>query len=165
MDLLDFSADSLYFEEPIEAEVAHALERAAAGYASGEAESALLYASSRQPEQPQVLVALYRFFYYQHRLEEALQVAERVLTLFAARLNLPQRWQELQPAAVTAITPALRFYLLALKGAGYLELRLGRIAAAEERLGCLLALDPLDRLGAGALLRVVQPPINPDEEE
>jgi tetratricopeptide (TPR) repeat protein len=50
----------------------------------------------------------------------------------------------------------IRFYMLALKGAGYLELRLGRYESALERLEKVAELDAKDRLGSQALLTVVR---------
>jgi hypothetical protein len=49
----------------------------------------------------------------------------------------------------------LRFYLLALKGAAYLNLRLDKLAQGRAMLEKLIRLDPEDRLGAAALLQVV----------
>jgi hypothetical protein len=48
----------------------------------------------------------------------------------------------------------VRFYLLALKGAAYLELRLGKEDNAVLRLKKILELDSEDRLGAKVLLNV-----------
>jgi predicted TPR repeat methyltransferase len=48
----------------------------------------------------------------------------------------------------------LRFYFLALKGAGYLCLRMEDRDAAIERLQKVVELDPHDRLGASLLLNM-----------
>lgn len=52
--------------------------------------------------------------------------------------------------------PVVRFYLLALKGASYLELRLGRHADALQRLEKLVEVDEKDRLGGQALIDVTK---------
>jgi hypothetical protein len=49
----------------------------------------------------------------------------------------------------------LRFYLLALKAASVVLLRLGQIAESRARLIKLASLDSRDQLGAGKLLEVV----------
>jgi hypothetical protein len=46
--------------------------------------------------------------------------------------------------------------MLALKGAAYLELRLGHYETALQRLQKLIELDDKDRLGAGALIDVAR---------
>lgn len=160
MDLLDFTGEDLYFDEHLQTEARECLDLAAAQYAEGRAESALLRAYFLAPEHPMVLVALYRYFYYQHRLADALLVADRVLRIFAQRLELPLDWQELTEtqigAGVLVSMTMIRFYLLALKGAGLLELRLGLYAEALARLAKVVELDVHDRLGARALLEVAQ---------
>lgn len=51
----------------------------------------------------------------------------------------------------------LRFYLLALKAAGVVLLRLGDIDNARDHLSKLAALDQRDQLGASALLDIIDP--------
>lgn len=160
MDLIDFEAGELYFDEPIDAEASEAIARAAERYGDGEAEFDLLRGYFLEPEHPLVLVALYRFFYYQHRLEDALRVARRVLQISAGRLGIPADWRELTPAICEGLGAdamvRLRFHLLALKGAGFLELRLGRHANALAKLEKLAELDDNDRLGVEALIEVAR---------
>jgi tetratricopeptide (TPR) repeat protein len=159
-DLLDFTSEELYFDEPLQAQVRDYLERAAEDYGEGDAEPSLLRAYFLAPEHPMVLVAMYRYFYYQHRLTDALLVADRVLKVFAKRLDLPQDWHELTESqlgsGVMVSMTMIRFYLLALKGAGFLELRLGFYTDALERLRKVVELDAHDRLGAQALLKMAQ---------
>ena len=159
MDLLDFESSELYFDQAIDAEAEDCIEAAAREYGSSASEPLLMRAYFLEPQHPVVLVALYRFFYYQHRYPEALIVAERVLLLFAGRLGLPACWQDIEPARVGSdgrSLTELRFYLLALKGAAYLELRLGRYEMAIDRLRTIEDLDDEDRLGAAALLRIAE---------
>jgi len=160
MDMLDIENNELYFEEPLNPEAQRCIDEAAEKYGTDEAEPLLMRAFFLEPEHPMVLVALYRFFYYQHRLEDSLVVSERVLHLFAQRLNWPQDWRELQPShlgedAASRMT-LIRFYLLALKGAGYLQLRLGETEAAIKRLEKVAELDEKDRLGVKFLLEVAE---------
>ena len=158
MDMLDFEGESLYFDEPLPLEVRRCLDDAAGHYGEGMAEQQLMRANFLAPEHPMVLVALYRYFYYQHRYEDALTVAERVLCVFAKRLELPIDWRHLDEhclgSGVMVSMTMIRFYMLALKGAGYLELRLGRYESAIARLQKVAELDSRDRLGASALIDV-----------
>lgn len=160
MDLLEFEGEGLYFDEPIADEAQRCLEQAAASYGTSQAEAQLLRAYFLEPEHPLVLVALYRYFYYRHQLRDALQIADRALRVFAVRLGFPVDWRQLTEtrlaSGVMVSMAALRFYMLALKGAGYLELRLGEHASALERLRKVAELDAKDRLGVRALIDVAE---------
>lgn len=158
MDLLDFDDCELYFEEPLPLK-AENLMLSAAESDDRSAESALLSASELAPEHLTILVGLYRFYFYRHRLEDALLVAERALRQSGSQLGLPPDWHELDEillgrAAATSLG-LLRFHLLALKAICVVLLRLGRIAPARERLEKLVMLDRHDRLSAARLLEIV----------
>lgn len=159
MDLLDFDVKELYFDEPTENEVYNLIYQAAQLYSEGLAETPLAHAYQLAPENLSVLVARYRFFYYQHRYEECLQTAEQALEVARKRLNFPQDWQTLHSEHLETTDMVLaRFYLMALKGMAYLLLRLGRLAEGQAILEKIVSLDPKDRLGAAALLEVCRNP-------
>jgi tetratricopeptide (TPR) repeat protein len=164
MDLLDFEAEQLYFDEPIDAVAKAAIEEAAENYGDDSAEHSLLRAYFIEPEHPLVLVALYRYFYYKHRYEDAMRIAERVLGLFAQRLGFPEDWRDLDKVnsanGIRVSMTMLRFYMLALKGSGYLELRLGHYESALARLHKVVELDDSNRLGAQALIDVARESID-----
>lgn len=159
MDLLDFSDCKLYFEEPLPAEAERLIAQAASEYGEATAEMALLRAHLLAPENLTVLVGLYRYYFYQHRLEDALVVAERAMQLSGRHLGLPPDWNQLDETRLGSAAAnsfgLLRFYLLALKAASVVLLRLGKIAASRARLIKLAGLDSRDQLGAGKLLEVV----------
>jgi len=159
MDLLDFSDCKLYFEEPLPAEAERLIAQAASEYGEATAEMALLRAHLLAPENLTVLVGLYRYYFYQHRLEDALIVAERAMQLSGRHLGLPPDWNQLDETRLGSAAAnsfgLLRFYLLALKAASVVLLRLGKIAASRARLIKLAGLDSRDQLGAGKLLEVV----------
>ena len=90
MDLLDFEQAELYFDEPLAQDVSRLIEGAADKYGSEEAESLLLRASLMAPQHLMVLVALYRYYFYQHRFEDALLVGESTLAVVGRRLNFPE---------------------------------------------------------------------------
>lgn len=156
MDLLDLDGQQLYFDEPMPEKVQQLLMQAAAAYGDGQAEGLLLRAFLYAPDNLSVLVALYRTYYYQHRLDEAMQVASRALMLVAKRLNFPEDWRRVDLAmlsnAVVKSMGLVRFYLLTLKAAAYLELRLGNIEEGKARLRKVVELDKSDHFGAAALL-------------
>jgi tetratricopeptide (TPR) repeat protein len=158
MDLLDFTGEELYFDQPLSDGVEELLAAAAEGYGSEEAEQKLLTAYFLAPENFTVLVALYRYFYYQHRYGDALLVADRVLVITASLLGINSDWRRLTDMdlayGVQHSMALTRFYLYALKGAGYLGLRLGDYQGARARLQKIVELDTSDRIGAKALLEL-----------
>lgn len=160
MDLHDFQGEALYFDEALAPDVAALLAEASLRYEDGSAEQPLLQAYRAAPKSLAVLVAVYRFYYYQHRLDDAWRIAEAALAVSGGRLDLPKDWRKLTRdhiglAAQRSMT-LLRFYLLALKAAAYIRLRLGDTVLGEALLEKLVQLDDHDRLGAAALLRVVR---------
>ncbi|WP_028240762.1 hypothetical protein [Stutzerimonas azotifigens] len=159
MDLQDFDDTALYFDEPRLPRVAALLADAAAQYADGKAERPLLAAHALAPGDLSVLVGLYRFYFYQHRHADALAIAARVLDVVAPRLGLPADWRELDAGSLVHVAPdaigLLRFHLLALKGAGYLSLRLGLFGQGKSMLAKVVELDADNRLGARLLLDVL----------
>jgi tetratricopeptide (TPR) repeat protein len=160
MDLLDFSGESLYFDEPVSPDVEARLLEAANRYGEEAAELSLLQAYFLEPSHLTVLVALYRYFYYQHRYREALITADRAIVITAQRLDLPTSWRELSESGLarSALTSMslTRFLLLALKGSSYLLLRLGEPVEALERLETLVLIDTSDRLGLQELLQLAR---------
>lgn len=159
VDLLDLGDEGLYFEEPCSPEVEALIARASGLYGEPEAEHCLLRAYFLAPRQLYMLVALYRYYFYQHRLEDALIVAERALEVTAERLGLAGGWACLGPVslgeAVMRSMGLLRFLLLALKGSAVILLRLGRLDEARTRLSKIAEVDQRDALGVEPLLAVL----------
>jgi len=160
MDLMDFAGENLYFEESLSPEVEDLVQTAAGLYGEGTAEQPLLEALRLAPESLNVLVAAYRFYYYQHRLEAALGVADRALAVTAHRLGIPLDWQGLSFEHVSqggsATLALVRFHLLSLKARAYLQLRLGYLEEGKAILSKLVELDSHNRLGAQQLLDVAE---------
>jgi len=157
VDLLDFSESTLYFDEPLAEKASMLIEQAAAEYGDNDVEPLLLKAYEISPEHLTVLVALYRYYYYQHRLEDALEVAHKALAVSGERLHFPN-WNKLNTehlgAGALVSMGMVRFYLLALKAAGYLNLRLLNWGPAIDMLMKVTELDEADRLGSAALLEI-----------
>ena len=164
MDLLDFEQTELYFDEPVSPEVECLIAMAAANYGSDEGELMLLRANFIAPQHLTVLVALYRYYFYQHRLEDALLVAESTLAVVGRRLEFPEVWINLREAnvgeGVMRSMGLVRFYLMVLKATGYINLRLGNNETGQAMLEKLVELDSHDRMGGKALLEVVHQSIN-----
>jgi hypothetical protein len=111
------------------------------------------------PQHLVVLVALYRYYFYQHRLEDALLVAESALAVVGKKLDFPESWRHLCEAnvgeGVMRSMGLVRFYLMVLKAAGYIHLRMGNLNAGKAMLEKLVELDSHDRMGGSALLEVL----------
>lgn len=161
MDLLkELDGSDCYFEEQLSDEVKQLLDAAAASYGEEEgAEMLLLRAFLRAPESLTVLVGLYRFYFYRHRLSDALEVADRAMELSGEAMGLTSGWPELSVEDFDRLAAGKvtigRFYLFALKGAGYMNMRTGQIELGTAQLRKVRELDPEDRLGASVLLNVV----------
>lgn len=163
MDLLDFETRTLYCDEALPARAKALIDQASTATVFGVgqganfeiAEAHLLEAQKCAPDHLSVLVALYRFYFYTHRLEDSLAVAERAINLLAVRLGVPAHWPEVSPAMLEKISeramPLGRFYLQSLKAVGYLHLRLGAPEKAQAALDKVQACDSQDRLGARVL--------------
>ncbi|MBL4832572.1 MAG: hypothetical protein JKY26_01250 [Pseudomonas sp.] len=165
MDLQDFDGQLMYFDEPMSDDVRDLIALASELYGQadeeGAAEAALKKALTLAPDNLAVLVALYRFYYYQHRLRDALAIAHDVLLRVAPDIGFPADWERLTARhlanAVQSSFTLVRFYLMTLKGAAYLNLRLDQREIAVRMLSRIVEFDSHDRLGAKALLMVVGP--------
>lgn len=159
MDLLDFEAQDLYFEREDSQEVRDLIKFAAELYSSGEAELPLLRAYLLAPESLNVLVALNRFYYYQHRLAEALLISEKALTLIRCGIGFPDDWRQVEMPHISEapkdLLTKIRLYLFTLKSIGFLNMRMENLALSRSIFEKLVALDAKDRIGAKGLLELV----------
>ena len=160
MDLLDITDKNLYFDEPMPEEANKLINSAALQYGEKNVEPMLLRAYALAPEHLTILVGLYRYYYYQHRLQDAMEVAQKTLSVSAERLEFPSDYRELTSlhmgAGAMKSMGMVRFYLLALKAAGYLNLRMGNWDESISMLSKVIELDQMDRLGATALLAIAK---------
>jgi hypothetical protein len=168
MDLLDFEAQPLYFDAPLPDGVSDLLAQSAREYGKAAAGHNLMRAYFLAPRHLVVLVALYRYFYYQRRYGDALIVADRALEVVAGKLGTGGNWRELDiNGLATGIVKSMtltRFYLMVLKGAGYLRLRQGDTEGGLERLQKVAELDSSDRLGAAALVGMARDALGLDDD-
>jgi tetratricopeptide (TPR) repeat protein len=159
VDLLDFEAQGLYFDEPEVAGVHEMIADAAENYAQGDAELPLLKAYFLAPESLNVLVALNRFYYYQHRLDDALTATTKALAVIRPLVNFPENWRDLQLEHITQapanLLTQVRLYLFTLKAVGFLHMRLENLDLSEAIFTKLLELDSKNRIGAEGLLELV----------
>jgi tetratricopeptide (TPR) repeat protein len=149
-------------------EISLLLHQAAASYSVPEISESFLHEAARShPDHASVLIARYRFFFYQGRLEEALDVADLCLEKALRALGLAEGWRNVRPDQCPfgnwgAVLP--RFFLFSLKGWAYLRMRLGDLEKGREAVEKLLELDPTDKIGARTLLGVLDRGGRDDDE-
>lgn len=162
MDLQDFGSEALYFDEPAPPHVRALMMVASEAYGTGDAERPLLEALGCAPKNLTILVGAYRFYFYQHRYADAIEISMQVMAVLAPRIDFPESWIDLDERAlgrgVMRSFSLVRFYLLALKAAAYINLRLSRFDVARAMLQKIVLLDAADRLGARGLLALVSAP-------
>jgi tetratricopeptide (TPR) repeat protein len=160
MDLLDFDGEEMYFDQPLGEEAVDLLALAAQHYGQPAAEHRLMRAYFLEPEHLTVLVALYRYFYYRRQYADALIAADRAIAVASRHLDLNEDWRALSRQTLGRAVPTsmsmTRFLLLALKGAGYLQLRLGDPAGALERFEKVIEIDTSNRLGMKELVTMAR---------
>ncbi len=158
MDLFAFDAEPLFFDTPPADEVVQLLQHAADHYGEEQAEADLQHAYHLAPDHLMVLVALFRYYVYQQRFREALTISQQARAVIRQPLDWPHDWRSLSATHLAGREKSgvrIRFYLLCLKGEAYLYARLGEREQAAVLLEKLIEIDTEDRLGAAALLNVV----------
>ncbi len=117
-------------------------------------ETALLKALALAPQDFDVRLGAYRFYFYNHRFDEALIHCEELIAHAARRLNIAADWRLVVPgdAPFAEIDFAPGLFLQILIAWGYCQLRLGRTMLAREALAHAVWLDPADRFGAAAVV-------------
>ncbi len=130
------------------------------------AERAIKQALAMAPEDFSARLAAYKFYFYNHRLAEALPHAAFLVGLLVRRLNVAGDWRAVKPgdAAFDELEEAPSLYLQALLAWGYCQARLGQRAEGAQAIAKVAELERRDRFGARRLLAVVAEP-GPSEED
>jgi tetratricopeptide (TPR) repeat protein len=166
-DILDFDIDSLYFDAPMEAGIEEMITEAGNCYGTEGAERLLLKAYLLAPDNLTVIVALYRYYYYQHQLSDALIIAEKAMTVAGQSIDLPEEWaritaEQLGAGAFRSVG-LVRFYLLSLKAYGIVNIRLGDIEGGLKAIRKVCSLDPRDHLKAKDFLELIENKVASEE--
>lgn len=131
------------------------LQDAVAAYADTDAAEKLLWAAqSAAPEQRAVYFALYKFYFYKYRLDDAERVALIALEVSARQGRFSAMWETLTPLSTQwgkTDTPQ-HFFLFSLKALAFIRLRLGNIQGSHAILNKLRELDPTDQVGSSVIL-------------
>ena len=160
MDFLDFENHDLYFDEKMSAEDDLLLKKAADEYPSKQSEGILQDLQSRLPDNLTIIVALYRFYYYQHRYHDALDISARAMDISAEMMGLDIHWKEISEQhlgeGVFVSMGLIRFYMLALKASAFILMRINETEKAHARLKKIIELDPADQFGAVFLFKIAE---------
>lgn len=131
--------------------VADWLAQAVASYPNTErAEFLLCTAQALAPECLPVYFALYKFYFYKKRLEQAEQAALAGMSNAARLGGFEPEWHKLTPRSADwqGGTGAAHFYLFTLKALAFIHLRTNRAASCQAMLDKLAEIDPGDQVGA-----------------
>jgi tetratricopeptide (TPR) repeat protein len=155
MSITSLRQDGVLFAADMPPEIDAILQEAVVLYEDTErAEEALKKAFDMAKGRLEVYVALYKFYFYKNRIDDAEAVALDSLKEAAQQGGFSSDWSVLT-AESTQWTPApdaQRFYLYTLKALAFVNLRKGNNARAEALLDKLLELDPKDQVG-GSVIR------------
>lgn len=115
-------------------------------------------------DNPDVLIAAYRYFFYKNNGEMALWVAQIVMKYVCQMESLPQDWDKLQPILRARKEEAMiRLYLHAYAAAGLLLAKLGDLDGAVAIATRLKAIDDRREFGGDLLYQILTTP--PDDDE
>lgn len=130
------------------------LQEAAAVYQqTNRAEKILWSAQAIDPSCLPVYFALYKFYFYKFRLEDAEKAALMGLRTAAKLGCFTDEWSRLSfsDSNWTSTVGAQHFYLFTLKALAFIRLRMGRREESLELLSKLLELDPNDSVGSSVI--------------
>lgn len=118
------------------------------------AESLLLKAHQLAPDELEIYIAIYKFYFYKKYLNSAEQFANLALQAAASQGQLEPEWKALHTTSCdwTKPTNAQRVYLYTMKALGFIYLRMRRIQQAELILTKLLELDVHDLVGGSVVM-------------
>ena len=121
-------------------------------------------ALAKTGDNPDVLVAAYRYFYYKNNYILALTTAEKITAKIKKAESLPDIWEELKPILVKRHEePQIRLYLNAYAASGLVLAKLGKIEQAKEISTRIKGIDEKNDFGAGILLDILTRP--PEEDD
>jgi len=143
--------DEVHFGFDLAPMINDSLQRAALMVASKkEALKALIEANSSAPEQLEVLIALYKFYFYQGEIEQAEDLVFQTLIKASLQGGFSHKWETLTIESTdwNTLRGPERIYLYSLKALAFIRLRQEDLRNAESILDVLEQLDPNDQVGA-----------------
>jgi len=152
-----FPDEGVLFGRQVPADINVYLQRAVQAYDdTAEAEQLLWAAHRLNPEQLEVYIALYKFYFYKYRLLDAERVCRLALTTCARLGGFAADWRELDISSADwqVSEGPERVYLYSLKALGFIRLRRLDFNEGQQILEKLRELDVQDQVGGSVLLDV-----------
>lgn len=120
-------------------------------------EAAVLAALQVAPDDRDVRMGAYKFYFYANRLAEAAPHAAWCIRDGARALGLPEDWRRLAPGSVdcTGYPKPQRFLVQSLVAWGWCKARTGEIEDGLAALAKAAAIDPSDGFGAARIAAIV----------
>lgn len=130
-------------------------------------EAAVLAALQAAPNDREVRVGAYKFYFYAHRLAEAAPHALWCVREGARALGLPEDWRGLAPGSVDcAGFPApQRFLVQSLVAFGWCNARSGDIDLGLAALAKAIEIDPSDGFGVTRLVEAIERALAAGDDE
>jgi len=155
MAITSFRQDGVLFAADMPPEIDSVLQEAVVFYEDTErAEATLKKAFNMARGRLEVYVALYKFYFYKNRIDDAEAVALDALKEAARQGGFSSDWSILTQVSTqwAPVPDAQRFFLYTLKALAFVNLRKGNNVMADALLNKLLELDPKDQVG-GSVIR------------
>jgi tetratricopeptide (TPR) repeat protein len=131
---------------------------------TAEAEKYINEALAKSPDNIDVLVTAYRFFFYKNKFSQVLEVADKVTNIVKDIENFPDNWEQLKPILIERQNdPQIRLYLNAYAASGFVLARLGQLEKAKEVAARVKEVDVKKEFGASTIFEILTSP--PDDED
>lgn len=166
MTVLEHTGDAMVlFGGEASPVITQLLREAAACYdQTPRAEAILWSAQAIDPQCLSVYFALYKFYFYKARLEDAEKVAQKGLNMAAEQSGFSSDWTKLSVnSAHWHDEGPQHFYLFTLKALAFMRLRLGKHAESQSLIHKLEELDPSDTVGYSVIREVLLANVKPYE--
>jgi len=123
-----------------------------------QAESLLLKALQLAPEELEIYIAIYKFYFYKKHFNSAEHFANLTLNVAAKQSGIDSEWVKLTTSSCDWLNPsnAQRVFLYTMKAIGFIYLRTKRLQQGENILSKLLALDINDLVGGSVVMSLAQ---------
>lgn len=114
------------------------------------AETKLWHAQQMHPEQLEVYIVIYKYYFYHSRLQEALQTLRQAIHAAAEVGGFPADWHEVKADSCNwgNNESPQKVYLYSLKALSFILLRLGSADMSYQILQKLYEIDPLVQTGS-----------------
>ena len=159
MSVVAFHEDRVMFGVNIPSHINACLQQAVAAYNDSETAERLLWqAQQLDPNQLEVYVALYKFYFYKNRIDEAQDVVLKALSQSAELGQFAADWNQLTASSTDWFSSEnpQRLYLYAMKALSFIRLRQSDVEGADEILTKLRELDPTDQVGGSVLQELAE---------